>query len=310
MINNDIISIYCVKGDKKMIGDKVKELRKLLGITQKDLAEHLGLKSQTTIAAIENNKNKPSNELLSRMSDLFNVSTDFLLEKVNHDAGYIRLLLSSKLKKHMKDENLTLEDLSKKLNLPLEQLRAIENAEHSVDASESFKALADYVKLPIEENNLLMYSAPGKPKKDFIASSDLTSMMANDLVNIPIVGVVRAGTPILAVENIEGYIPLPRYMINDSKEYFGLTVKGDSMNLEFKEGSTIIVEKTNVVENGQIGLILVDGCDATVKKIVQQNNMITLIPMSSNSDHVPTMYDLKRDEVQIVGKVKHAIKSY
>jgi repressor LexA len=210
-----------------MIGDRVKELRKLLGITQKDLAEKLGLKSQTTIAAIEKNKNNPSNELLMRMADLFNVSTDFLLGK----------------------------------------------------------------ELPI-------------------ASFEPLSVGINDYISVPIVGAVRAGLPILATENIESSISLPSSMITKNKEYFALRIKGDSMNLEFQEGSIIIVEKTNIVNNGEIAVILIDGCEATVKKVIMSKNMITLIPMSSNAIHIPTMYDLSKDEIQIIGKVRHAIKSY
>jgi repressor LexA len=82
------------------------------------------------------------------------------------------------------------------------------------------------------------------------------------------------------------------------------------MNLEFKEGSVLVIEKTNFIENGEIGVVLIDGLDATVKKIVKNDNMITLIPMSNNPDYTPTMYDIIKDEIQIIGKVKHAIKSY
>lgn len=210
-----------------MIGDRVKELRKQLSLTQKDLAEKLGLKSQTTIAAIEKNKNNPSNDLLMRMADLFKVSTDFLLGK----------------------------------------------------------------------------EAP-------ITASEALSVTAHDFISVPIVGAVRAGLPILATENIESSISLPSTMINKNKEYFALKIKGDSMNLEFQDGSIIIVEKTNIVNNGEIGVVLIDSCEATVKKIIMNKNMITLIPMSSNTIHIPTMYDLTKDDIQIIGKVKHAIKSY
>lgn len=317
MIINDIITIYYNKGVLKMIGDKVKELRKLLGMTQKDLAKNLGLKSQTTIAAIENNKNKPSNELLSKMSDLFKVSTDFLLEKVKWDDGYICLLLSVKLNKRMKEENLSVEELSMKLNIPAQDLIAIRNAQLDIDSLASYRIVADYVDLSKEDINFITSYTKKSFKLDLLQESEeylLTPtespLFKSDFINVPILGVVRAGSPILANENIEGYIPLPASMINHNKEYFALRVKGDSMNLEFKEGSIIIVEKTNTIENGEIGIVLVNDYEATVKKVVKNKNMITLIPMSSNSIYTPTMYDMVNDEIKIIGKVKHAIKSY
>jgi transcriptional regulator with XRE-family HTH domain len=62
-----------------MIGNKIKELRKSKGITQNELATILGLKSQSTIASIENNKNKPSSELLIKIAEYFNVTVDYLI---------------------------------------------------------------------------------------------------------------------------------------------------------------------------------------------------------------------------------------
>lgn len=132
----------------------------------------------------------------------------------------------------------------------------------------------------------------------------------DDFIKIPIVGTVRAGVPLLANENIEGYhITLKTDLCSD-KDYFYLRVQGDSMNLEFKDGSLLLIEKAPCVENGAIAVILIDGLEATVKKVIQNDNMITLIPMSSNSEHIPHMYDVIKDEIRIVGRVKQAIKLY
>lgn len=142
---------------------------------------------------------------------------------------------------------------------------------------------------------------------------EIYEVINNDLsniINIPIVGSVRAGQPILAQQNIEGYLPTLKDFLNPSVDYFYLRIKGDSMNLEFKDGSLILVEKTTCIENGEIGVVLIDGMEATVKKVIQNANMITLIPMSSNSEHIPRMYDMEKDEIQIIGKVRQAIKQY
>jgi SOS-response transcriptional repressors (RecA-mediated autopeptidases) len=131
-----------------------------------------------------------------------------------------------------------------------------------------------------------------------------------DFITIPIVGSIRAGNPILAEDNFQGYIPILKSTLKPDSTYFGLKVKGDSMNLEFDEGATLIVEKTPCIENGEIGVIRINGYEATVKKVVLNDEMITLIPMSSNPEHIPHMYNLKTDDVEIIGRVKQAIKTY
>ncbi|PLR84627.1 LexA family transcriptional regulator [Bacillus canaveralius] len=127
---------------------------------------------------------------------------------------------------------------------------------------------------------------------------------------VPIVGSIAAGTPILAEENIEGYLPVLSSFLGD-REYFYLKVKGHSMNLEFKEGSYVLVEKTPMVENGQIAVILIDGTEATVKKLLfKGDNLVTLVPMSTDPTHEPKIYDLTKDSVQIIGRVVQAVKVY
>lgn len=153
-----------------------------------------------------------------------------------------------------------------------------------------------------EDNNEL--------KGEYILKKEAAKYTPSGIRMFPIVGVVRAGQPILATENIEGYFPMDVAFINTDKNYFFLKVKGDSMNLEFEEGSLLFIEKTPCIENGEIGVVLVNNHEATVKKVIQNDNMITLIPMSSNPEHVPEMIDLSKTKVEIIGKVKMAIKQY
>lgn len=129
-------------------------------------------------------------------------------------------------------------------------------------------------------------------------------------IPIPIVGSIRAGKPIFAEDNYLGTIPVMDNVLKRDGVYFGLIVKGDSMNLEFTEGTTLVIEKTPCLENGQIGVVRIDGLEATVKKIVINGSMITLIPMSTNPEHIPHMYNLETDDIEIIGKVIQAIKTY
>lgn len=82
------------------------------------------------------------------------------------------------------------------------------------------------------------------------------------------------------------------------------------MNLEFPDGTWVLVEKTSYLESGQLGVVLVDAQEATVKKIVFNHNMITLIPMSTNPIHQPVMYNIEKDDVRIQGRVIMALKTY
>jgi repressor LexA len=118
-----------------------------------------------------------------------------------------------------------------------------------------------------------------------------------DIFELPIVGRIRAGRPILAIEEIEEHI------FKDSKA-FALRVKGDSMiEAGIFDGDYVIVRPQNIIENGQIGVVLL-GEEATVKKVSLKRDSITLIPC--NKEMEPVTY--RADEVRIIGKVIGVIR--
>ena len=118
---------------------------------------------------------------------------------------------------------------------------------------------------------------------------------------IPLLGRVRAGLPLYAEENLEGYISTD---LNGGAEYFGLRVVGDSMNAaRIVEGDIVIVRKQDVVENGEIAIVLIDNEDATIKKFMRYGNTVHLIPMSTNPQYQIQEYDLDDTKVRILGKV-------
>lgn len=121
-------------------------------------------------------------------------------------------------------------------------------------------------------------------------------------IKLPILGKIAAGLPILAVENIEGYEFAPSSYIKQGYEYFYLKVTGDSMNLKFNEGDIVLIQKQNYLENGEIGVILVNGDDATIKKFQQKNGFIFLEPMSTNPVHQVQIYNPEEIEINIIGK--------
>ena len=124
----------------------------------------------------------------------------------------------------------------------------------------------------------------------------------------PLLGTVRAGLPMFAEENIEGYIPIRQ---TDGARYFWLNVKGDSMNAAgMDEGDQILVREQPEVENGQLAVVLVNGNEGTVKYFRQEGDIIILTPKSFNPVHQPQIYDLKKIPVRVAGLVVECRKVF
>ena len=119
---------------------------------------------------------------------------------------------------------------------------------------------------------------------------------------IPVVSKISAGLPIYSEENLVDYIYFATKNLNSDKEEFGLRVSGDSMDKIFQENDVVVVEKDSIVENGQLGVVMVNGYNATVKRVRYNKNQIILIPESNNQEHLPQVYG-EDDEVKIIGRV-------
>ncbi|MBF2182982.1 MULTISPECIES: LexA family transcriptional regulator [Bacillati] len=119
---------------------------------------------------------------------------------------------------------------------------------------------------------------------------------------IPVVSKISAGLPIYSEENLVDYIYFATNKLNSDKEEFGLKVSGDSMDKIFQDGDIVVVEKDSIVENGQLGVVMVNGYNATVKRIRYNKNQVILIPESNNPEHLPQVYG-EDDEVKIIGRV-------
>ena len=120
---------------------------------------------------------------------------------------------------------------------------------------------------------------------------------------IPVLGRVIAGIPIEAVEEIIDYEEIPQSMAKNG-EYFALQIKGDSMEPKFSAGDLVIVRKQEDVDNGDIAIVLVNGNEATVKKIRKFDGGINLIPTNSNYDVITyTNTQIEQLPVRIIGKV-------
>ena len=115
---------------------------------------------------------------------------------------------------------------------------------------------------------------------------------------IPVIGRVTAGQPILAVEEIEDYIP---YATNDSEGLFALRVVGYSMrDVGIMDGDIVYIREQPEVENGQIAAVLIDG-DATLKRVYYHPNMLILHP-ENPADKELIYRDAELENVRILGR--------
>ncbi|SHI31325.1 transcriptional repressor LexA [Parasporobacterium paucivorans] len=125
---------------------------------------------------------------------------------------------------------------------------------------------------------------------------DLFNLSRREMVNVPIVGRVAAGQPVLAQDNIEGYFPIPVEYMPD-KQTFMLKVKGESMiNAGILDGDQVIVESAQTAKNGDIVIALIDD-SATVKTFYKEKGYIRLQPENDS------MEPIIAKDVMILGKV-------
>lgn len=137
---------------------------------------------------------------------------------------------------------------------------------------------------------------PTKPRAIEILD-DTFNLSRRELVNVPIVGAVSCGAPILANENIEGYFPVPPEYLHN-KETFMLKVKGDSMiNAGIFHGDLVLVEKSNTARNSDIVVALIED-SATVKTFYKENGHIRLQPENDTLDPI-----IVEGDMSILGKV-------
>ena len=122
-------------------------------------------------------------------------------------------------------------------------------------------------------------------------------------VKIPVLGSVAAGIPISAIQDIIDEEEISEELASTG-EFFGLVIKGDSMSPIITNGDTVIVRSQPDAENGDIAIVLVNGDEATCKKIKKTPEGVMLIPL--NSEYEPTFFSNKQIEqlpVRIIGKV-------
>ena len=192
------------------------------------------------------------------------------------------------LKKIRQENNLTQEELAKKINTSRSNIANYENDKNmpSLDMLDKLSKIFD-----CSIDYLL-----GKTNENAINISDKIYMC-------PVYGQIPAGEPNWAEECIEGRLPLDPGLMNivDPEECYFLRVNGESMNKVIKNGAYALIRKTDWVENGEIAVVLVNGYNATLKKFTKNNDVVVLEPMSNDTSFQTQIYT-KDTPIKIIGK--------
>ena len=195
---------------------RLKELRTQRHMLQKDVAQRLGI-DRTTYAKYESGASEPNHETLLKLSELFDVSADYLLGR-----------------------------------------------ELSPNVSPASHAL-----------------------------------------RVPVLGVIQAGVPMDAIEDILDWEEVPASWGSGGREYFGLRVKGDSMYPKYLEGGTVILRKDHACDSGDDCAVLVNGDAATLKQVIlREDGAVELRPV--NPTYPPRTYspaEIESLPVQVIGVV-------
>ena len=183
-----------------------------------------------------------------------------------------------------KKRKISQEKLAKELKVSRSTVAMWENNSNEPDNNTLIK-LANYFNISVDE---------------LIGNEDAPKMKG---IKIPVFGHVAAGIPITAIEDIIDYEEISEEEASKG-EYFGLVIKGDSMEPKMSTGDVVIVRSQPTIENGEIAIVLVNGDEATCKKIKKTPEGIIL--MSLNPSYEPMFYTNKEIEqlpIRIIGKV-------
>lgn len=201
-----------------------------------------------------------------------------------------------RIKQLREEKGISQLEFAKKINLTQQSVSAYEKGirEPSLDI---LKTIADF--FGVSTDYILGKSDVRNPIKNIIP--------ATKLLSIPIVGRVPAGEPLLASENIEGYLPIDpsMYGITNPDDFFFLRVDGDSMNKIVKNGSYVLIRKQDYAEDGDVVVAIVNGDEeATLKSFKELGNgFVALKPESYSDEFVDRIISLNDTNFKILGKV-------
>jgi repressor LexA len=149
----------------------------------------------------------------------------------------------------------------------------------------------------LEKKGILVRKSDGSFQFRDIKDDENTGVQT---IDVPLLGTISCGTPMLSEENIDAMIPVSIKLAKPPNKYFFLRAKGDSMNQKgINDGDLVLIKQQNTANNGDLVVALIDD-EATIKELHRHEETIILKPRSTNAKHMPII--LTRD-FQIQGIV-------
>lgn len=163
----------------------------------------------------------------------------------------------------------------------------------------STNAVSDHIKALIRKGFVERVGDPGRPRSLRLTVKATGRLDDGEMVQVPVLGRIAAGVPLLAEENYEGTVRVDAGMLPAGGQIFALIVTGDSMIEDgIHDGDTLFVRQTSTVRTGDIAVVRVDG-DATVKRFFPEPGRIRLQP--ANSAMEPIYVDETSGDVEVIG---------
>ena len=219
---------------------------------------------------------------------------------------------SNRLKKAMELKNIKAVSLSEKSGVDKSKISSYLSGRYKANQDTLF-ILANA--LDVSPSWLMGFDVPmsanidtSQKKEANQESKDLAERKFENTLNFkyymcPVYGQISAGIPNWAEECIEGRIPIDPVLFDivNPEEHFFLKVNGESMNKLIKNGAYALIHKQDIVDEGEIAVILVNGDEATLKRFNRQGKYILLEPMSNDISFKTQIYD-KNTPIKILGK--------
>lgn len=214
------------------------------------------------------------------------------------------MILGDLIKQYRNDKGMSLRDFAKQCGLSHTYISALEKnidprtGKPIAPTLDTVKYLSQGMNMSIEDILKIL-----DDEQEFKIKENAPKYDDQKYYMCPVYGQISAGQPNWADECIEGRIPLDTDLMGivNPEEHFFLRVNGESMNKVIKNGAFALIHKQDMVNDGEIAVVLVNGYDATLKKFTRQGDMIILEPQSTDASIKTQVYD-KTTPIKILGK--------